>query len=352
MGLRTIFFCGASVLLFACGVDRKEKDGVVRVKTAEAVSTVGDVVWTYPGRVEAAEEACVAFRVSGVVSDIYVDEGSRVREGDVLARLDATDYEVQLAATEAEYTQAKNDAERIAALYAEGGTTPSVADKAKYGLLQLEAKLKHHRDELGYTVIRAPFSGSVAGRMCEPHEAVAAGMPVVRVVGDEKVEVGISLPACDYVQRGRFDSFSCVFDVLGGTEYELRPKYIAPCSNANQVYPMQLSIVPKAGAPLPSPGMNTTVRVKLKVEDDGCVFVPSTSLTEVSGCTGVYVFDAGRVFFRQVSVDRVCLDGMAVVRGSLVAGERVVCAGVHRICDGQEVEVAERMSLTNVGGLL
>ena len=94
---------------------------------------------------------------------MHVNDGTYVRKGQLLAELDPTDYQVQLDATEAEYKQIKAEAERVMALYKDNGTTPSANDKAVYGLKQITAKYRHHKDQLGYTRLYAPFSGYIHG---------------------------------------------------------------------------------------------------------------------------------------------------------------------------------------------
>ena len=121
----------------------------------------------FPGKVKAAQDISLAFRVSGTISKIHVKDGARVQEGQLLAELDPTDYQVQLDATEAEYQQIKAEAERVMALYKDNGTTPNANDKAVYGLKQITAKYKHHKDQLAYTRLYAPFNGYVQKRLFE-----------------------------------------------------------------------------------------------------------------------------------------------------------------------------------------
>ena len=93
------------------------------------ISAAEQSILQYPGKVKAAEDASLSFRVSGTIRRIYVKEGARVRKGQLLADLDPTDYQIQLDATEAEYLQVKSEAERVMALYKDGGTTPAANDK-------------------------------------------------------------------------------------------------------------------------------------------------------------------------------------------------------------------------------
>lgn len=130
------------ILLSSCTQRTQEAKGYQTVKIDTIVSADKQTFLQFPGKVKAAQDISLAFRVSGTISKIHVKDGTRVQEGQLLAELDPTDYQVQLDATEAEYQQIKAEAERVMALYKDNGTTPNANDKAVYGLKQITAKYK------------------------------------------------------------------------------------------------------------------------------------------------------------------------------------------------------------------
>lgn len=171
------------------------------------------------------------------------------KEGQLLAELDPTDYQVQLDATEAEYQQIKAEAERVMALYKDNGTTPNANDKAVYGLKQITAKYKHHKDQLAYTRLYAPFNGYVQKRLFEAHETIGAGMPVIAMISGGTPEVEINLPAAGYISREQFDNYHCTFDIYPGETYPLKLISVTPKANANQLYTMRLRGTRHTGYP-------------------------------------------------------------------------------------------------------
>lgn len=179
------------------------------VKIDTVISADEQTYLQYPGKVKAAQDISLAFRVSGTIQKIYVENGARVSQGQLLAELDPTDYQVQLDATEAEYKQIKADAKRVMSLYKDSVTTSSANDKAVYGLKQIAAKYRHHKDQLNYTKLYAPFNGFVQKRLFEAHETIGAGMPVLSIISSSMPEVEINLPAAEYIRRGQFHSYYC-----------------------------------------------------------------------------------------------------------------------------------------------
>ena len=202
--MKRIYWILTSISLYSllsCSNGAKDTQEYQTVKTDTVISAGGQTSLQYPGKVKAAQDISLAFRVSGTIQKIYVKDGARVQAGQLLAELDPTDYQVQLDATEAEYKQIKAEAERVMALYKDNGTTPSANDKAVYGLKQITAKYRHHKDQLGYTRLYAPFNGYIQKRLFEAHETVGAGMPVLSMISNSAPEVEINLPAAEYIRR-------------------------------------------------------------------------------------------------------------------------------------------------------
>ena len=162
--MKRVIFILASIPLFIFVSCTRQEKGLKKSQTVKidtVVSADNQTILQFPGKVKAAQDISLAFRVSGTIGKIHVKEGMHVREGQLLAELDPSDYQVQLDATKAEFEQIKAEAERVMALYKENGTTPNANDKAVYGLKQITAKFQHHKDQLEYTRLYAPFNGFV-----------------------------------------------------------------------------------------------------------------------------------------------------------------------------------------------
>ena len=93
------------------------------VKIDTVGTTTGESTLQFPGKVVASQQVNASFRVAGTLKRVCVEEGSRVKAGQLLAEMDATDYKVQLEATEAEYAQVKAEAE-LKVVWYDGGLMP------------------------------------------------------------------------------------------------------------------------------------------------------------------------------------------------------------------------------------
>lgn len=332
--------------------EEKKSLAVVKVDTVQSASQLYTL--QFPGKIKAAQDVSLAFRVSGTIAHIYAQEGARVSKGQLLAELDPTDYKVQLSATQAEYSAIKNEAERVMALYKDGATTPDNYDKARYGLEQITAKLDHHKQQLSYTKLYAPFSGKIQRHLFHAYETVAAGMPVLSMIDETAPEVEINLPAADYVRRHLFSSYSCTLHLYPGTRYDLQLVSISPKANSNQLYTMRLKLLASKDQ-MPVPGMNTMVTIDLSDVDNGFMTIPSSALVNRGGKSIVYLFTPSDSKVKAVYVKPLELktDGTTIISAKgLKPGDTVVTAGSHHIADGQQVKLLPPASPTNIGGLL
>jgi RND family efflux transporter MFP subunit len=341
-------------VLTACSARESATTAVPTVRLTTVAPSGTAQTSLYPGRTKASETINMAFKVSGTLQRVPVRSGDYVRRGQLIAQMDDRDYRLQLDATEAEYRQVKAEAERVIALYNDSGTTANNYDKARYGLEQITAKYNNHKNQLADTRLTAPFDGYVQEVICDEHETVAAGMPVLKLFSAGGTEVVINIPASEFQQKERISGFTCTFDVLPGRTFPLKLINVASKANANQLYETRLLL--EGAHPEITPGMTAMVTIAYAPQeaDKPLVSVPSRAVFDDGEGASVYVYDAatGTIRRRAVQVSALHTDGTTDITAGLQVGEEVVTAGVHHLTDGQAVTPMAAPSPTNVGGLL
>ncbi|MDR1814356.1 MAG: efflux RND transporter periplasmic adaptor subunit [Tannerella sp.] len=350
-----IIICVSAVLVAGCARQRQgdaaEALRTVRTDTVRAWGATPASV--FPGKIRAAADVSLAFRIAGPVLKIVAEEGRFVRKGQTLAELDARDYRLQLDATEAEYKRIKAEADRVIELHGKGSVTPNDYDKAVYGLKQITAKLDAHRNALNDTQLKAPFDGYIQKRFFNGGETVGAGTPVLSMIDAGSPEVEINIPASEFIRRERFKAFNCTVEVFPDKVYTLDLLGITQKANMNQLYTVRLKFQ-KADAPLPSPGMMTMVNILYTTEETALVQIPYSALFEKDGRSAVWVYnaDSETVTARIVKPSELLTEGVIVISEGLREGEVIVSAGVHVLKEGERVRLLPPVSSTNTGKLL
>ena len=344
----------AFFLLSGCKQERVQKEMVKTIKVTTAERYGNEKKTSFPGRVKAASEINVAFRISGPIAKINVEEGHFVRKGQILAEMDSRDYAIQFAATEAEFQQMTAEAERITQLFELQIATENDYDKAVSGLRQITAKYNAHKNALEDTKLTAPFDGYVQKRYFDAGETIGAGTPVFSMIGAEMPEVHIHIPAAVYIQRNMFDSYTCHFELFPDKAYPLELISIHQKANMNQLHTVRFRVAKNSDLPAPPIGASTTVTLRFKQEHTEMVSVPLTALFETDGKSTVWVYDENgqKVTARNIRLHEIRTDGTVIVSEGLKAGEQVASAGVHALSDGEKVRLLPQVSPSNVGGLL
>ena len=345
---------GLILLMCACGNSQTKQDrGKATVQADTVKSYQGELSIIYPGKIKAASEVKLSFRVAGPIRAVLPEVGAFVKKGELIAEIDPRDYEIQLSATEAEYNQVKEEAGRVIELYKRGSVQANDYDKSVSGLKQITAKYNAHKNALADTRLTAPFDGYIQKKYYDSHETVAAGYPVVSMINSNYFDVDIDIPSSDFVRQGLFKSFSCTIDVFPGQVFPLELIEITRKANLNQLYRMRLRLKPVPGVDIAA-GMSVNVTIEYNPNEEVLTVIPLSAMFEENGASAVWVYNpkTQSVTKRVIQLSRLLKTGELIVSEGLAAGEIVVSAGVHSLKEGMSVELLKPVSKTNIGKLL
>ena len=138
-----------------------------------------------PASVLAARRATVGTRIAAHVDSVHVEEGQRVKQGQLLVSLADPDLRGALAGAQSAHAAAAAHERRIRALVAERAATASELEMATAQRAQAEAAVAAARANLGYAQIRAPFAGTIQARRVSAGDMVGPGQPLLELEGDE-----------------------------------------------------------------------------------------------------------------------------------------------------------------------
>ena len=357
-----VFVCGLG-LLAGCAEEPVPEPQPRPVRFA-AVSRAGQAqARTLAGVVRSGVESRLSFRVAGSVEWLGMAVGDRVEAGQVLARLDATDYELRveesraaLAQAQANLRKAESDRERVRALYENNNASRSELDAVRAAYESARAlvdarnkQLEQAGQQVGYTVLRAPADGAVASVTVEVNENVQPGQEICLLVsgGDPEVVTAVPEVMISAIRVGQ--KVTVELDALPGQTFaaEVAEVGVAVTGTATtfavtaRLLDWDLFI---------RSGMAADVTFQL-VDPDGSdrIVVPGVAVGEDRQGRFVYVLDGqpdgeATVHRRAVEVGRPRQSGIEVLDG-LEVGELIVTAGVRRLTDGERVRVlAEQRS--------
>ena len=323
------------------------------VKTTEVQKYDGECSTTYPGKIKAASDVQLAFRVAGPILRFNVEVGEYVKRGDVLAEIDPRDYKLQYEATKAEYTQVTDESNRIIELYQRKSVPVNDYDKAVAAKQRIAALYHANLNALNDTKLKAPFDGYIQKKFFGAHEIVNTGTPVLSMINNDYYEVNIDIPSSDFIRRESFKEFYCEADVFPGEKIPLELLDVTQQANYNQLFRIRFRMKPEEKLNLAA-GMSVSVTIRFAPGQEGLAVVPISSLFQKEDQSYVWVYDAEQetVKMNPVKVVELNKDGQVIVEADLSAGTKIIAAGVNGLKEGQKVRLLPPVSSSNVGKLL
>ncbi|MBX3607633.1 MAG: efflux RND transporter periplasmic adaptor subunit [Piscinibacter sp.] len=328
---------------------------VKSVKTVKVEARSGDRVAHFSGRVAAAETAVLSFPMPGTVEAVTVRPGDKVRRGQVLARLDVRPLQLELDAATADLrkaesglTQRSNTLARNRDLFRKGfiGEAAIEQSEADVAAARSDVAYRHSRREkaeltLADTRMAAPFAGVIGEQFVHANEEVGAGSRIVSLLGEDQLQVEVSVPETAIARVRPGMPARVTFDALPGQDFDGTVREIGRLAGAGNVYPVKVAL-PRTPERLRS-GMAAEVALAYPGEsgEPEGFLVPVSALRpgEAKGQGHVFVVDPQRGAARMVPVEVLSVrDNDAVLKG-LQPGQQVIVAGVSFLTEGQPVKL-------------
>lgn len=293
------------------------------------------------GTVQASHDVTISAEESGVVREILVDKGSRVRAGQPIFRLDDDLLQAQVDQARAMASMARETWERRKRLYEEDQVgSELVYLEAKYAAEQAQANLRLLEARLERTVIQAPIKGILDSREIEVGTMVAAGTPVARIVDNDPVEITAGVPERYAADVAPGAEASVTFDILPGQTFQGQVSYVGAAVNPrNRTFPVEL-VLPNPGGVIKPEMVANLFLVRKSTED--AIVVPQEALVRTEDGYIVFVVEDGSqgslARAREVEIGP-AQQNEVMIRSGLKAGERLVVVGQMSVADGDRVNI-------------
>ena len=341
----------------------------VHVITASAQGAAGSpgASLDASGYVVARRKATLSAKILGKLTEVNFEEGQRVKAGEVVARLDDSNYGAALRQTEATARQAKaafdNNApiyERYMRLKSQGAISTDALenqrlayDNARTAYSVAQAAVELARTNVNDTIVRAPFSGIVTVKVAQVGEIVAPAAAgggdtrtgIVTIVDMDSLEVQVDV-AENYIDRVQVGGPATIH-LDAYPEWDIPGSVIAIIPTADQSKgTVEVRVAIKTRDPRILPQMAS--RVSFLTEPDknqtqavARVAVPPGAVA-VHGATGTVflVKEDGTVEKRDVALGLKTPQAVVILSG-ISAGDRLVSSELEKLHDGDRVKTAE-----------
>ncbi|MBL22562.1 MAG: hypothetical protein CMM48_01545 [Rhodospirillaceae bacterium] len=348
---------------------KKKKKKRARIFVEEVVKTKVTETMPIIGRFVALQHGVVAARVRGAVTEIKADVGTRVKKGDVLAKLDISRHEVTkslnvarlkeaigaLHAARAQLTLIGEELRRQtrlkgSAAFSKARLTDKRNEYAKFesevaekeaAVASAEANLRMAEIDLGYATVRAPYDGVVAERHVSLGNFVRIGDSIVTMVNDSALEVEADVPQSRLA--GILPGRKIKFRFGSGLVQEASVRAVVPAEDgrtrtrAVRFIPHLNGVVDKRAL-----AANQTVTLDIPISAAKEMITVHKDAVIVSGDSYfVFVIEDRRAWRRDIKLGPAAGDRF-VVRSGLKPGEIVATHGNEKLKPGKKVKIRNR----------
>jgi multidrug efflux system membrane fusion protein len=335
------------VLLILASCQEQESQAPKAVRPAK-VMTVGErsaMTREIPGTVRASQRVDLAFQVAGRMVEFPVKEGQVVAEGELLARLDDSDFQSVVKAAVAEADKNSANFDRAKELIVKDFVSQFDYDRIKATYDVSIANLEKAQKALNDTRLTAPFSGTIAKTRVENFEDIQAKQPILSLQDQGDLEIVVAISETLIARRDQRNQVLLVarFDALPEQTFDLHIKEFATEADPRtQSYEYVLGIKDK-NLPNLLPGMTATVLAELLdtgSETESALVIPLTALVAgAEGESSVWAVAADNKVKRQVVVtgQMAGADQIEIARG-IARGDVIVVAGTSALTEGMVVK--------------
>jgi RND family efflux transporter MFP subunit len=296
-------------------------------------------------------ETTLGFRVAGKVIAREVDVGAVVQPGQLIARIDPTDYRLAvdnaraaLASAEADHARARADLDRYQMLRGSAAfmtqtldTRQSLSATTHARVDQARSQLASAENNLAYTELHADAAGVITAVQAEVGQVLAQGQGMVKLARSDELEISVGVP--EHRLRTVRDASRVTFELWSDTghKYAARLRELSPSADPmTRTYPARFTVVDQPS--FIGIGMTATL-ILARPDPELLAEVPLSAIFQQGKEPAVWVVDpvTNAVSLRPVTISR-WRDETALIASGVKNGEIVATAGVHKLEPGQKVK--------------
>ena len=286
----------------------------------------------FDGVVEAVNRSTISAQTSGRIIDVLFDVDDFVKAGEIIVRFSDSEHKARLAqaqsslsAAMAASSGAQKEFKRVEKLLARGTVAKARFDSSEVqlnvALARVEtakAAVEQANEQLGYTVIKAPYSGLVVQRHVQIGEVANPGQPLMTGFSMEKLRINVAVPQqiANHVRR---ENSAVIYDGVGGS-ITTKNLTVFPFADAKSNTVTIRAALPE-GIKTVFPGM--LVKVAFKTGVQKTMVLPSSAVVKRGEVTGVYIVDKNaKMYLQQIRTGRIMGENIEITSG-LAAGNIV-----------------------------
>lgn len=333
-----------STLLLSCRNNQvgttdisKEQLPETKVKLCEVKTSNDSLNLNYNGLIEPITRVPLSFQLPGTVIKIAVDEGDRVRKGQILAEIDKTSYQSAYNAAIATQQQAQDAYNRMKKVY-DNGSLPEIKwEDVKSKLEQANSSAQIAKKNLEDCVIKSPIDGTVSDRSIEAGASATPNLTCLQVFSTDGLYAKISVPGNEINRIEKGQKATVTIPGLNELTYDSEADKIAASADAiAKTFEVKFKL--QTNSTELKPGMICNVKIPLATESAPILIPIQAVMKDAHGQNYVFLVDKQeKIAKQQVVKTGGIINNMLCIRAGLHTGDWFVVEGQHKLTNNDRV---------------
>lgn len=314
--------------------EKKDETPAIPVETAVAATGSVSAIYSGTASLEAEQQASVVAKVGGVVTQLMVEEGTKVRAGQVLAKLDDSRMKLELDRARANLGKLEQEYSRNLQLHEKGLVSADAYERIKFDLDALKAQYELAKLDQDYTSIRAPIDGVVSERLIKVGNMVTINQPVFVVTDFDPLLASLFVPERELDKLRAQQRAIVTADALPEQRFTAKIDRISPTVDP-KTGTFKVTVAVADPTRHLKPGMFGRIDITYDVRNN-TLLVPRAAVLQEDAESAVFVVKEGVAVRRTVTTGYTTNGSIEVVSG-LSVGDTVVTVGQTSLKDGAKV---------------
>jgi RND family efflux transporter MFP subunit len=317
-------------------VAEKNSSVAVKAQTVSRQDLVLDFVAN--GKFSPIQEIELSAEMAGRVINVWVDEGSVVRKGQVLATIKTDNLDIDVQNAEEVYQNALKDKQRYENAFRTGGVTQQQVDQAILALKNAEARWQQAKVKVRDASIKASINGLVNKRMAEPGSVLAAGTKLFEIVDVSALTLDIAVDEAQVAHLKVGDEVTVKASVLPGSSFKGKIEFIAAKADQSLKFPVKIKVMNNGSSALKA-GMYGNAYFSFPAQEPVLLIDRSAFIGGVNS-NEVFVAENNVAKIRKVVPGRIIGNKVEIIDG-LKEGETVIVSGQVNLEEGSAISILQ-----------
>lgn len=317
---------------------RESSAGAVPVQVISVKTSEIDQGFYENGNFKAINQIELTSELAGRVRELYVKEGSVVKAGQVIAKIDNEILNANQAESKTRLAQAKQNLERYEQALTSGGVTQKQVDDARLQLETAQAQFVQVSKNLNNALVKAPVNGIINNRFVEIGTYLATGNKIVEIVDDASLKLTVNVNEYQVIQLRNGDKVEVRASVYPEISFEGVITFIAAKSDVSLNYPVEIEIKNVAGKSLKA-GMYGTAHFK-PAQQTTSLLIPRSAFQGGVNSNLVFLNNNGKAKLQRVVAGQT-YGNQVEIREGLKDGDQLIVTGQINLVDGKDITIVE-----------